>query len=200
MFGLLQLMKPESTVGLVNTLVRGLKNRRCVFDAIEEKKRFGYTFEDAQASLELLIARFVNGKKLPFTVASYHVSMRGSMEENSKTGHVCEASVKVRAGGAEFFEVSDASGPIHALDGAIRSALEKSRLPKLSAVRLVDYSVGLVNGTHTGTGAKTRVHIVTSDQSAAWTTLGISENVVEASLLALIDSLEYAFFRMRVQR
>lgn len=193
-------MKPESTIALVHQLVHGQKNRTRVFAVIEEKERFGYTFGDAHASLELLIARLVNGKKLPFSVASYHVSMRGSMEENRKAEHICEASVKVRISGAEFFEVSEASGPVHALDGAIRNALEKSRLPKLGTVRLVDYSVGLVNGTTTGTGAKTRVHIVTSGESASWSTQGISENVVEASLFALIDSLEYAFFRMKEKR
>ncbi len=193
-------MKPQSTIALVNRLVRESESRPRIFDVIEAQERLGYTFENANASLELLIARLVNGKKLPFSVISYHVSMRGSMEGDTKTGHICEASVKVHVGGAEFFEVSEASGPVHALDGAIRCALDKSRLPKLGPVRLVDYTVGLVNGTETGTGAKTCVRIVTSDQSVAWSTMGVSENVVEASLLALIDSLEYAFFRMGARK
>lgn len=201
-------MKSESTTAFtdpsVNTLVQRLvhkpRDRKRVLAAIEEKTRFGYTFTDADASLELLVLRLINGKKLPFYVASYHVSMRGSMEENPKASHVCEASIKVRVGGAEFFEVSEANGPVHALDGAIRNTLTKSRLPSLSSVRLTDYSVGLVNGITTGAAARTRVRIVTADMSTSWSTLGVSDNVIEASLLALIDSLEYAFFRMRARK
>jgi len=191
--GLLQLMKPESTVGLVNRLVSNRESRDQVFAAIAERENFGYEFDKANASLELLIARLLNGKKLPFTVGNYHVSMRGSMETGDRTGHVCEASVKVHVGGAEYFEVSDGNGPISAFDGAIRMALGKSRLPSLTSVKLMNYSVGLVSGTTTGADAKTRVFITTSDGASSWTTSGVDENVVEASLLALIDSLEYAF-------
>lgn len=178
---------------LVNRLVREPENRARVFAAIEEKEHFGYVFEKANASLELLIARLLNGKKLPFTVGHYHVSMRGSMEEGARTSHVCEASIKVHVGGAEYFEVSDGNGPVRALDGAIRMALGRSRLPSLTSVRLIDYSVGLVAGTTTGTDAKTCVLIATWDGLTTWSTSGVGENVVEASLLALIDSLEYAF-------
>ncbi|MEK7169945.1 MAG: alpha-isopropylmalate synthase regulatory domain-containing protein [Patescibacteria group bacterium] len=186
-------MKPESTTMLVNRLVSRTEDREKVFQAVAEKERFGYTFENANASLELLIARILNGKKLPFAVASYHVSIRGSMEDGARNGHVCEASIKVRVSGAEFFEVSDGNGPVCALDGAIRLALSKSRLPCLDSIKLVGYSVGLVAGTAVGTDAKTYVQITTSNGPVVWSTAGVSENVIEASLLALVDSLEYAF-------
>lgn len=184
-------MKIESTVALVNALVRGSKNRQRVFAEIAHKENYGYCFDMANASLELLIARILNGKKLPFTVKSYHVSMRGSMEAGAETKHICEASVKVIVRGAQYFKVSEGDGPISALDTALRLALGKS-FSNLERFRLTDYLVGLVPGTMAGTGAKTRALIVTTDGQTSWRTAGVGTNVVEASLLALVDGLEYA--------
>ena len=189
-------MKSESTVTLVDRLVHEPDRRHRVFTAIAELEHSGYDFKDANASLELLIARLLDGKKLPFTVVTYHVSMRGSMEEEALANHVCEASVKVRARGAEYHEVSEGKGPVCALDAAIRLALSKSNLPSLNSVRLIDYSVGLVAGGKTGTAAKTRVMVLTTNGATTWSTTGVNENVVAASLFALIDSLEYAFMVM----
>lgn len=185
-------MKVESTVALVNRLVHAPNKRDLVFTAIAERERLGYDFRDANASLELLIAQTLDGKQMPFEVTDYHVSMRGSMGRDVGRGHVCEASVKVRVKGAKYFEVFEGKGPVCTLDGAIRLALGRSNLPSLSSVRLVNYSVGLVDGS---IDAKTRVMVLTTDGSTRWSTTGVSENVVEASLFALIDSLGYAFMR-----
>lgn len=189
-------MKAESTVALVNRLVKEPDKRHQVFTAIAELERSGYDFRDANASLELLIARTLDGKQLPFQVGPYHVSMRGSMRRGEERNHVVEASIKIWVGGAEYFEVCEGEGPVYALDGAIRQALGKSRLPSLSAVRLANYSVGLVPGITTGTSSPTRATVETTDGARTWHTMGVSGNVVEASLFALVDSLEYAFLLM----
>lgn len=181
----------ESTVALVNRLVKDASERARVFDAIAEKEREGYLYQHASASLQLLIARMLNGKRLPFTVKEYHVSARGG-----DMFHECEATVKVIIRGAQYLEVSDGDGPVGALDGALRVALERV-FPDLVHVKLDDYSVRLV-GKKTGVNAKTCVLISTyheADPAAVWWTMGVSTNVLEASLLALTDSLEYALLR-----
>lgn len=177
--------KSESTIALVNRLVTNIQHRARVFEAIAKKENEGYSYQNAEASLELLVIRLLNGKKLPFIVTDYHVSLRGS-----ETSHECEASVKVIVRGALFHRVSDGNGPISALDGALRLALEDS-FPQLRTVRLDDYSVGLV-GNLAGADSKTRVLVVTADNERRWGTVGVSQNVVEASLSALADGLEYA--------
>ena len=126
--------------------------------------------------------------ELLFTVEDYHVSMRGT-GGNSTT----EATVKVRVGDVVHHEVAEGDGPVNALDGALRRALGKA-FPPLKNVRLTDYKVRIID-TGSGTAAKTRVLIASSDGKRDWGTVGVSENIVEASLKALTDSLEYALLR-----
>jgi len=89
--------------------------------------------------------------------------------------------------------VAEGDGPVNALDGALRSALVKS-FPKLKKVSLTDYKVRILD-TATGTAAKTRVLIQSTDGKREWGTVGVSENIIEASLQALVDSMEYALLR-----
>ena len=89
--------------------------------------------------------------------------------------------------------VAEGDGPVNALDGALRRALVKF-FPKLKNIELTDYKVRIINGT-TGTAAKTRVLITSSDGKREWGTVGVSENIIEASLQALVDSLEYALLK-----
>ncbi|MEK7207926.1 MAG: alpha-isopropylmalate synthase regulatory domain-containing protein [Patescibacteria group bacterium] len=181
---------------MVNQLVADSTTRERVFAKVAEREQFGYEYSNANASLELLVARVVNGKKLPFEAGAYHVSMRGALN-GCGNEHVCEASLKVIVGGAIFHEVAEGDGPVDALDQALRLALGKSHLPSVTHIKLVDYSVGLVLPA-AGVKAKTRVFIVVSDGKATWRTEGVSQNIVEASGLALSDGYEYALLR-RVQ-
>jgi len=159
---------------------------RAITSRVKELEAQGYEYEAAEASLALLIRGVLDhNPELLFSVDDYHVSMRG----NSKTS-TCEATVKVRVGREVHHTVADGDGPVNALDGALRSALAKS-FPKLKNVSLTDYKVRILDGI-AGTGAKTRVLIASTDGKRQWGTVGVSENIITASLQALVDSLEYA--------
>jgi 2-isopropylmalate synthase len=106
---------------------------------------------------------------------------------------VCEATVKVRVGNRSAQTVAEGDGPVNALDGAIRKALIKF-FPKLKKVTLTDYKVRILD-SGSGTAAKTRVLIESSDGKHEWGTVGVHENIVEASLQALVDSMEYALLK-----
>ena len=119
---------------------------------------------------------------------AYHVSMR-----RDKLESICEATVKVRVGKVVHHTVAEGDGPVNALDGALRSALAKS-FPQLKQVTLTDYKVRILDGV-AGTAAKTRVLITSTDGKREWGTVGVSENIIEASLQALVDSMEFALLR-----
>ena len=138
--------------------------------------------------LALLIQKRLEHRELPFTVEGYHVSMRGD-----GTSSICEAIVKVRVKNDFSHTVAEGDGPVNALDGALRLALSKfSR--SLRQLKLTDYKVRIIDSA-TGTAAKTRVLITTSDGKREWGTVGVSENIITASLQALADSMEYALMR-----
>jgi 2-isopropylmalate synthase len=153
--------------------------------AIKDLEHRGYEFEAADGSLTLLIRRILANAPPPFTVDAYHVSMR-----SEGTASVCEATVKVRVGDQRAHTVADGDGPVNALDAALRAALV-TFYPHLQRVRLTDYKVRILDSS-TGTAATTRVLIQSSDGVAEWGTIGVNENIVEASLQALVDSLECA--------
>jgi 2-isopropylmalate synthase len=156
---------------------------------VKELESRGYEFEAAEASLALLIRGILDhNPELLFTVDAYHVSMRGDSCES-----VCEATVKVRVGDEVHHEVAEGDGPVNALDGALRRALIKS-FPQLRKVTLTDYKVRIIDSA-TGTAARTRVLITSTDGRRDWGTVGVSENIVEASLKALSDSLEFALLK-----
>ncbi len=162
---------------------------RAITTRVKELEAQGYEYEAAEASLALLIRGVLDhNPELLFSVDDYHVSMRG----NSKSS-TCEATVKVRVGKVVHHTVADGDGPVNALDGALRSALVKF-FPKLKHVSLTDYKVRILDGI-AGTAAKTRVLIASTDGKRQWGTVGVSENIVTASLQALVDSLEYALLK-----
>src|SRR5262249_41570461 len=101
--------------------------------------------------------------------------------------------IRVRVGDKVYHEVAEGDGPVNALDGALRLALVKS-FPKLKGVKLTDYKVRIINGA-TGTAAKTRVLITTSNGKSEWSTVGVSDSIIEASLQSLVDSMEYALLQ-----
>jgi 2-isopropylmalate synthase len=162
---------------------------RQILDAIKQREHEGYEYEAAEASLSLVIRGILeHNPELLFTVDSYHVSMRRDRKES-----ICEATVRVRVGDLVAHTVAEGDGPVNALDAALRLALAKF-FPKLKAVELTDYKVRIINGT-TGTAAKTRVLITSTDGKREWGTVGVSGNIIEASLQALVDSMEFALLK-----
>jgi 2-isopropylmalate synthase len=162
---------------------------RAITSRVKELEAQGYEYEAAEASLALLIrAELDHNPELLFTVDTYHVSMRRDQKES-----ICEATVRVRVGKEIAHTVAEGDGPVNALDGALRRALVNF-FPKLRTVSLTDYKVRIINGA-TGTAAKTRVLINSSDGKREWGTVGVSDNIIEASLQALEDSMEYALLQ-----
>jgi 2-isopropylmalate synthase len=155
---------------------------------IKELESHGYEYEAAEGSLALLIRKILKHQEPPFRVEAYHVSMRG----NGSTS-VCEATVKVRVGTQLAHTVAEGDGPVNALDTALRAALVKF-YPQLGKISLTDYKVRILEST-TGTAARTRVLIESTNGRDEWGTVGVSENIIEASLQALTDSIEYALMR-----
>jgi 2-isopropylmalate synthase len=161
---------------------------REILTRIKELEHRGYEFESADGSLALLIRRALTHVPPPFSVDAYHVSVR-----REGTASVCEAVVKVRIGTESEHRVAEGDGPVNALDAALRAALIRY-YRQLTDVRLTDYKVRIIDST-TGTAARTRVLIESTDGTAEWGTVGVNENIVEASLQALVDSLEYALVK-----
>jgi 2-isopropylmalate synthase len=144
----------------------------------------GYEFEAAGGSLAVLIRKVLRHKALPLEVRAYHVSMRFEGKAS-----VCEATIKVEMDGKSAHTVAEGQGPVNALDSALRGALA-TVYPEVKAIRLTDYKVRILESS-AGTAAKTRVLIQSSDGRDEWGTVGVSSNIIEASLQALVDSMEY---------
>jgi 2-isopropylmalate synthase len=161
---------------------------RAILACIKELEHKGYEFEAAEGSLALLIRKILKHQDPPFLVDAYHVSMR-----RDGSSSVCEATIKVRVGAEGAHTVAEGDGPVNALDSALRGALAKF-YPELKKVKLTDYKVRILD-TATGTAAKTRVLIESTDGKEEWGTVGASENIIEASLQALMDSMEYRLMK-----
>ncbi|GAB3564213.1 citramalate synthase [Amycolatopsis endophytica] len=151
----------------------------------------GWSFEAADASLELLLRREVDGPVAPpFTLESYRVVL----DHRSDGEVISEATVKVHVGGERVIATAEGNGPVHALDAALRKALSPS-LSWLDSVELADYKVRILPG-HPGTDAVTRVLVNSGDGDSEWTTVGVHGNIVEASWLALCDALVHKSLRV----
>ena len=146
----------------------------------------GYRFEGADASFKLLVARLGKSYAPPFEILDY--KFQSQKQDKSNTG-MSSASVTIRANGKETTAIKDGNGPVNALDCALRSAL-CSTFPKLKDVTLIDYKVRVID-SKMATGATVRVLITSKDSDSSWTTLGVSTDILEASLAALCDSFEY---------
>ena len=159
-----------------------------ILTRIKQLEHEGYEFEAAEGSLALVIRKIVRHQAPPFKVEGYHVSTR-----HDRAASTCEASVKVLVGAETEHTIAEGDGPINALDQALRSALVKF-YPQLKKVRLADYKVRILDSA-TGTGARTRVLIQSTDGHEDWGTVGVHDNIIEASLQALVDSLEFRLLR-----
>jgi len=156
-----------------------------VTDRVKELEARGWSFEAADASFELLVRSALGEVPQPFTLESYRVLV----EHREDGAVVSEATVKVRVRGERVIATAEGNGPVNALDEALRVALTR-HYPELAGFELADYKVRILEGSH-GTGAVTRVLLETSGRSREWTTVGVHENVVEASWQALVDALSY---------
>ena len=156
---------------------------------VQDLEYAGYEFEAAEASFDILVKKAA-GVYVPwFERLAYRVNI----EANGADGPVTEATVKVQVGDTVSHTASEGDGPVNALDGALRKALLPS-FPRLAELVLVDYKVRVVNPKE-GTAAKVRVVIESRDGADVWGTVGVSENVIEASWLALADAIEYKLFK-----
>lgn len=162
---------------------------------LSEVKRLeseGYEFEAAEGSFELLVRRQLGVSQPLFDLQEYHCSYRRAGGAEGKWNK-CEATVKLRVNGQPEYTVAEGDGPVNALDGALRKAL-RPFFPAIDAVQLDDYKVRIINGQQ-GTAARTRVLIDSTDGETSWGTVGVSDNIIEASWLALVDSFEFKLGR-----
>ncbi len=157
---------------------------KSILAAVKDLEHEGYEFEAAEGSLALLVQKKLKHVPPPFEVDAYHVSMRGDGDNS-----ICEATIKVRVGDQKAHTVAEGDGPVNALDSALRAALVQF-FPGLSSVKLLDYKVRILD-SRSGTEAKTRVLIQSGDGKREWGTVGVNENIIEASLEALVESIEY---------
>ncbi len=166
---------------------------REILQRIKSMEAKGYEFEAADASFALLIRRIREKTEPAFYLQEYHVSMRNSPVRQYQEA---EATVKILVGGEPFYTVAGGDGPVNALDNAMRKALATA-YPQIQNIRLTDYKVRILDSNR-GTEAKTRVLITSADGAKEWSTVGVSDNLVEASWLALADSIEYYLLDQKV--
>jgi 2-isopropylmalate synthase len=149
----------------------------------------GWQFEAADASFDMLVRRAAGTFQPHFERVKYHVGV--SSDGNGPP--VTEATIRLRVKGQDRHEVAEGDGPVNALDAAMRKALNGD-FPGLKDMRLIDYKVRVVN-SEAGTAARIRVIIESSDHHDVWGTVGVSENIIEASWLALVDAIEYKLYK-----
>ena len=163
---------------------------------VKEREAIGYSYEGADASFELLARRTLGGVPDYFTVESFHVTVERRHNALGEQVSVSEAVVKLIVGGERLLTVAEGNGPVNALDRALRKDLGVYQ-DVIADLELVDYKVRILNG---GTEAVTRVLIESRDDTGeSWMTIGVSENVVDASFEALIDSIIYKLVRSGIR-
>jgi 2-isopropylmalate synthase len=191
----------KSTLGLKARELGLVLDGPQLADVVEQLKRLeheGYHFEVADGSLELLMRRATGWEPDWFAVESFRVitdDRSGVATLTDATGATVttEATVKLRRGGQRVIATAEGNGPVNALDNALRKALNGS-FPALERVHLTDYKVRVLD-TQKGTGAVTRVLIDSTDGEQTWTTIGVNENIIEASWQALLDSVHFGLLR-----
>jgi len=152
---------------------------------VVELENQGYQFEAAQGSFDLLAKKVAGTFRPHFERKNFRVNV-----ETDHTGNpITEATVKLQVGEQVRHEVAEGDGPVNALDAALRKALD-GHFPNLAQMHLVDYKVRVIN-SEAGTAAGVRVVIESRDADEVWGTVGVSENIIEASWIALVESFEY---------
>lgn len=156
-----------------------------ILENLKKMEYEGYQFEGAEGSFELMVWKVMNAYRSLFALGGFRVIVekRGSGDLHS------EATIKVVIGDRQVHTASDGNGPVNALDNALRKALEEV-FPMVNDIKLLDYKVRVLDGKD-GTASRVRVMIESKDDKKTWTTVGVSSNIIEASWLALVDSIEY---------
>jgi 2-isopropylmalate synthase len=166
-------------------LDRATPASRRILDQLKALEDQGFLFEGAEASFELLMERALGRHTPYFELDAYRVIV----EEHGPDGTpVAEATVRLRVKGIQQHTAASGNGPVNALDHALRKALEEF-YPNLRTMRLLDYKVRILDESQ-GTAARTRVLITSGDGEETWGTVGVAENIIEASWQALVDSIE----------
>ena len=166
-------------------LAKDLPETASILQRIKELEHYGYQFEGAEGSFELLILKMMKAYQPLFKLEGFRLII-----EKREDGQLfSEATIKVRVGDVQVHTAAEGNGPVNALDNALRKALEEI-YPALKKIKLTDFKVRVIDGVD-GTGAQVRVLIESRDEHISWGTVGVSPNVIEASWIALVDSLEY---------
>jgi 2-isopropylmalate synthase len=160
---------------------------RALVERVKELEYQGFQFEDAEGSFTLLVLEAVGRRPRYFELVDYRVLV--------VAGGSPEATVRVSVGDEEIHAVSLGVGPAHALDQALRSAL-LGAYPEIGDFHLTDFKVRILDG-HDGTGARTRVHVDTGDGQRTWSTMGVSPNIITATLGAIVEGYEYGLLLRR---
>ncbi len=160
-----------------------------ILDEVVARENRGFQFEAAEASFDLLVKRIAGTYDPHFERLNYHVNVGSEHGKDVTT----EATVKIVVKDETRHEVGEGDGPVNALDAALRKALNGS-YPALKKMRLVDYKVRVVN-SEAGTAARIRVSIESADENDVWGTIGVHENIIEASWMALNDAIEYKLYK-----
>lgn len=164
-----------------------------VLDGIKDLEHQGYSFEAADATLEVMLQKELGTHQPFFRLESF----RCLMEKREDGRVMTEATIKVHVGDERFIATAEGNGPVNALDGALRLAIGRF-YPALEAIELTDFKVRVLDEKK-GTGAVTRVLIESSDGEKTWGTVGVSENIIEASWEALVDSVEFGLAHPRAE-
>ena len=162
-----------------------------LLELLKEKENAGYEYEAADASMALLLHKSIHGWNPFFTLEGFRVIVEKRKTDDGAV--IAEATVKLSVNGESKLVAAEGEGPVNALDLALRKALERF-YPEIRGIQLVDYKVRIIEGVN-GTAAHTRVLIDSTDGSTFWGTVGLSENIIQASWEALVDSMEYILFR-----
>lgn len=168
---------------------------QAILDDVKTREAHGYSYEVADGSLAVLIRRHLGLYEPHFRLESFRVIV----DDREDTGALAkdaasEATVKIHVGDRRIVATGEGTGPVGALDAALRMAITEY-LPQVANMELTDYKVRILDEEGAGTSATTRVIITTSDKRGSWGTVGVSENIIEASWNALVDSIEYGLIR-----
>ena len=170
-------------------IVHDQKTMRKILNKVQDMENEGYHFESAEGSFDLLVKKVIGKHKGFFDLEDFRVIVERGKDGKSIT----RATVKIKVNGVEELTVSDGDGPVNALDGALRKALEKF-YPSLSDMHLIDFKVRVINPKE-ASAAKVRVIIESHDHKDTWGTVGVSGNLIEASWQALVESIEYKLLK-----
>ena len=160
-----------------------------VLKRLKAREHAGYHYEAADASFDLLLREALAPREPLFRLESFRVIV----EKREDGEAVVEATIKVHVGGERIISTAEGNGPVNALDSALRQAIV-SKYPHLADIELVNYKVRILDESK-GTGAVTRVLLDASDGDESWGSIGVSENIIEASWEALVDSIEFGMLR-----